>query len=75
MAIYRRVEDQQDEIFVVLEAHAVVDPWAVVVHPQNTLATDAAVVAAIRLVLRTPFASSLVASALLLLKSFTGADG
>ena len=51
-----RVEQQADEVLVVVEADAVVQPRAVMVHLQDASIALAAVVAAIRLCLQTPLA-------------------
>ena len=39
------VDQEQQKVLLVIVAHAVVDPWAVVVHSGNTPLTNAAVVA------------------------------
>ena len=51
-----RVEQQADEVLVVVEADAVVQPRTVMVHLQDASIALAAVVAAIRLCLQTPLA-------------------
>lgn len=51
-----------------MKTNAVVDPWAMMIHLQNTSAANAAMVAAIRLVLATPLAVSSVAGLLRLLQ-------
>merc|ERR1712127_955502 len=44
-----RIRDEQIEELVVVVPHTVIDPWAVMVHLQNTPVAHAAVVTAIRL--------------------------
>eukprot|EP00443_Scrippsiella_acuminata_P032266 CAMPEP_0115346528 /NCGR_PEP_ID=MMETSP0270-20121206/94393_1 /TAXON_ID=71861 /ORGANISM="Scrippsiella trochoidea, Strain CCMP3099" /LENGTH=182 /DNA_ID=CAMNT_0002768385 /DNA_START=69 /DNA_END=617 /DNA_ORIENTATION=- len=63
----RRIEEQQEEILVVSETHAVVDPRAVVVHLENAHAAHSAVVTAVWLELGAPFALPAVARLLRLL--------
>jgi len=60
MAIDCGIENKEEKVFVVPETHAVVDPGTVVVHLQDAGATDAAMVAAVRLIFGTPFAMSSV---------------
>lgn len=45
----------------ILEPHTVVDPWAVVVHLQDTTLAHAAMMAPIGLVLRAPLAIASIA--------------
>jgi len=58
MAIDCGIENKEEKVFVVSKAHAVVDPWTMVVHLQDASATDTAMVAAIRLIFGAPFAMS-----------------
>eukprot|EP00408_Alexandrium_pacificum_P038058 CAMPEP_0171283688 /NCGR_PEP_ID=MMETSP0790-20130122/67561_1 /TAXON_ID=2925 /ORGANISM="Alexandrium catenella, Strain OF101" /LENGTH=442 /DNA_ID=CAMNT_0011752979 /DNA_START=211 /DNA_END=1538 /DNA_ORIENTATION=+ len=69
VAVHGGVEQQQEEVLVVLEAHAVIDPRAVVVHLEDAHAADPAVVAAVWLVLRAPLAVASVPRALGLLQA------
>jgi len=48
------------------EAHAIVDPWAMMIHLQDTDSADPAMMATIRFVLGTPFATPSVSSLLAL---------
>jgi hypothetical protein len=50
------IQEQQEKVLVVFEAHAIVDPRTMVVHFQDARPTDATMMASVRLVLPTPFA-------------------
>jgi hypothetical protein len=56
-----RIKKKQEKILMVMETYTVVNPWAVVIHLQNTHSTDSAMMAPIRLVLSTPLAMAPVA--------------
>jgi hypothetical protein len=64
VAIQTSVKEQQEEVLVVTEAYAVVDPRAVVIHLKNACAANAAMVTAVRLVLNTPLAMTAVSGPL-----------
>mmetsp|Transcript_73915 Transcript_73915/g.165468 ORF Transcript_73915/g.165468 Transcript_73915/m.165468 type:complete len:249 (+) Transcript_73915:296-1042(+) len=59
-----RVDEQEVEILIIPEADAVVDPWAVVVHTQDTHVADSTVVAPVRLVFQAPLAMPPLATVL-----------
>jgi hypothetical protein len=54
------IENKEEKVFVVPEAHAVVDPRTVVVHLQDAGATNTAMMATIRFIFGAPFAMSSV---------------
>lgn len=61
MQINDAVKQEQKEVLVVVEAHAVVYPWAVVIHLQDTRPAHSAMVATVWLVLTTPLAMPSIA--------------
>lgn len=63
------IHNDQEKVLEVLEANAIVDPRTMVVHLQNTHATNAAMMATIGLEIIAPFALSLFAQSLLLKSS------
>mmetsp|Transcript_53537 Transcript_53537/g.120693 ORF Transcript_53537/g.120693 Transcript_53537/m.120693 type:complete len:311 (+) Transcript_53537:262-1194(+) len=69
VAVDRCVEEEQEEILVVPESHAVVDPRTMMVHLQDAHSADAAMVATVWLVLCAPLAVAPVARALRLLQA------
>lgn len=56
--VYRRVDQQQDEVLVVPKPNAVVNPRAVVIHPEHTNIANPAMMTPVGLVFQTPFAVS-----------------
>jgi len=54
------VQEEQEEVLVVLETNAIVDPRAMMVHLQNACPAYSAMVATVRLELGTPFAMASV---------------
>mmetsp|Transcript_61844 Transcript_61844/g.144857 ORF Transcript_61844/g.144857 Transcript_61844/m.144857 type:complete len:339 (-) Transcript_61844:101-1117(-) len=74
VAVQRRIEEQQEEIFVVVVSDTIVDPRAVMVHLQSAGAADSAVVSSVRLELAAPFAVPPVARSLRLFQE-AGQEG
>jgi len=62
------IKEQEEEILVVPVSHAIVDPWAVVVHLQNAHPANTAVMTSVRLVLCTPLAMSSITRSFCLLQ-------
>lgn len=56
VAADRRIEEKQEEKLVVAEADAIVDPRAMVIHPQNASTANTAMVTTVWLILGTPLA-------------------
>lgn len=56
MTVDDSIDEEQKEIFVIPETHAVVDPRAVVVHLEDACTAHSAMVTTIWLVLCTPLA-------------------
>jgi hypothetical protein len=61
-----RVSNEQEKVFEVVEADAIVDPRAMMIHLQNARSTNTTMMAAVRLELPTPLAITPGAQAFLL---------